>query len=90
MSRDLQPAVFNRVARKQALFSTVLITVWRLELSHVIAVMSQIRSYPEHVTFIFRHNQKHNCTLIRMQAYFITGLFLQDRSVRSAQNWIII
>ena len=36
MSRDLQPAVLNRVVRKQALSSTVLITVCGLELSHVI------------------------------------------------------
>ena len=57
VSRDLQPAVLNRAVHKQSLSHTVLITVWRLELSHVIdcPVMSQIRSYPEHVTFIFRH-----------------------------------
>ena len=36
VSRDLQPAVLNRVVCKQSLSSTVLITVWRLELSHVI------------------------------------------------------
>ena len=55
-SRDLQPEVLNKGVRKQALSSTVLITVWRLELSHVIAVMSLLSSYPnpEHVTFIFR------------------------------------
>ena len=57
-SRDLQPEVLNKVVRKQALSSTVLITVWRLELSHVIAVMSLLSSYsypnPKHVTFIFR------------------------------------
>ena len=36
VSRDLHPAVLNGVGRKQSLSSTVLITVWRLELSHVI------------------------------------------------------
>ena len=56
VSRDLQPAVLNRAVHKQSLSNTVLITVWRLQLSHVIVqcpVMSQIRSYPEHVTFIY-------------------------------------
>ena len=36
VSHDLEPAVLNRVVRKQSLSSTVLITVWRLKLSHVI------------------------------------------------------
>ena len=36
VSRDLQPAVLNRAVHKQSLSNTVLITVWRLELSHVI------------------------------------------------------
>ena len=36
VSRDLQLAVLNRVVCKQSLSSTVLITVWRLELIHVI------------------------------------------------------
>ena len=58
VSRDLQPEVLNRVkvVRKQSLSSTVLITVWRLAESRDCPVMSQIRSYPEHVTFIFRGN----------------------------------
>ena len=60
VSLYLQPEVLNRVkvVRKQSLSSTVLITVWRLAESCDCPVMSQIRSYPEHVTFIFRHNQK--------------------------------
>ena len=48
----------SRHSVPEALSSTVLITVWRLELSHVIAVMSLLSSYsypnPKHVTFIFR------------------------------------
>ena len=36
VSRDLQPAVLNRAVHKQSLSNTVLITVWRLELRHVI------------------------------------------------------
>ena len=54
--------MLNKVVRKQALSSTVLITVWRLELSHVIAVMSLLSSYsypnPKHVTYFVFHNQK--------------------------------
>ena len=55
VSRDLQPAVLNRAVHKQSLSNTVLITVWRLAESRDCPVMSQIRSYPEHVTFIFRY-----------------------------------
>ena len=49
VSRDLQTAELNRVVRKQPLSSTELITVWRLELSHVIVyspVWSHMRKLP--------------------------------------------
>ena len=48
VSRDLQPAVLNRAVGKQSLSNTVLITVWRLELSHEIVQFGSHSYFTNH------------------------------------------